>query len=67
MVHKNQPGKSVKTKHNNEINYFHTETESVNLMAHSTNAHSLPFNTVHTESLESAFRQANRRPTDKYI
>ena len=45
----------MKTKHNNEINYFHTETESVNLMAHSTNAHSLPFNTAHTESLESPF------------
>ena len=73
-MHRNEPGKSVKTKRNNEINYLanyilscHTETESLKLMAHSTNSHSLPFNTARTESLESLFRQAKRKPTDKYI
>ena len=65
--------KTVKSKRTMEINYFanlsscHTETESVKLMAHPANSHSLPFNTARTESLESPFRKANRRPTDKYI
>ena len=51
-MHKNQPGKSVKTKRNKEINYFaniisclvtqkrQKLPESVKLMAHSTNFHS---------------------------
>ena len=72
-MHRNEPGKSVKTKRNNEINYLAnisclvTQKLSVKLMAHSTNSHSLPFNTARTESLESLFRQANRKPADKYI
>jgi len=73
---KNQPGKSVKTKRNKEIHYFaniisclvtQKLLESVKLMAHSTNFHSPPFNTARTESLKNPFRQANRRPKDKYI
>ena len=66
MMHKNQPGKSKRTM---EINYFANLSCLVTqkLMARPTNFHSLPFNTARTESLESPFRKANRRPTDKYI
>ena len=71
-MHNKQPGKPVKTKRTKEINYFANlfclvTQKSERPMARPTNFHSLPFNNARTESLETPFRQASGRPTDKCI
>ena len=71
-MHKKQPGKLVKTKRTKEINYFANlfclvTQKSERPMVRPTNFHSLLFNNARTESLETPFRQASGRPTDKCI
>ena len=76
MMHKNQPGKSVKTKRNKEINYFANIISCLvtqKLTCKTDGAvNELPFAPVQHCTykvfiLENPFRQANRRPKDKYI